>query len=131
MSPKKFTCTLCSKDYASKSGLTAHIKSKHPLQPVEPEKKGGSKSNEPSQASKKNASKMTNLNTHQVDNLLAEEEEFYEAIDELEHAIGINESMSEWANINFTSSFGESGKFSGHLWSSFLSVMSVKQTTRQ
>ena len=113
MSPKKFKCTRCSKDYASKSGLTAHIKSKHPLQPVEAEKKGGSKSNEPAQASKKNASKMTNLNTQEVDNLLAEEEEFYDAIDELEHGIGINQSMSEWANINFRSSFGDSGEFSG------------------
>ena len=56
---------------------------------------------------------MTNLNTQEVDNLLAEEEEFHDAIDELEHGIGINESMVEWANINFRSSFGDSGEFSG------------------
>ena len=83
------------------------------MKPVEPEKTVGTKSNEPAQASKKNVSKMTNLTTQEVDNLLAEEEEFYDAIDELEHGIGINDSMADWANINFRSSFGDSGEFSG------------------
>ena len=51
------------------------------------------------------------MNTQEVDCLLAEEEEFYDAIDEMEHGIGINESMFDWANVNFNSSFGESGEF--------------------
>ena len=56
---------------------------------------------------------MPNLSTQEVDNLLAEEEEFYDAIDEIEHGIGINESMFDWANVNFNSSFGDSGEFNG------------------
>ena len=56
---------------------------------------------------------MSNLTTQEVDNLLAEEEEFYDAIDEIEHGIGINESMFDWANVNFNSSFGDSGEFQG------------------
>ena len=45
--------------------------------------------------------------------MLAEEEEFYDAIDEIEHGIGINQSMGDWANINFNSTFGDSGEFEG------------------
>ena len=58
---------------------------------------------------------VPNLNTQEVDNLLAEEEEFYDAIDELEHGIGINKSMLDWANVNFNSSFGDSGEFEGRV----------------
>ena len=56
---------------------------------------------------------MNHLNTQEVDSLLAEEEEFYDAIDEMEHGIGINQSMFDWANVNFNSSFGDSAEFNG------------------
>ena len=59
--------------------------------------------------------KISNLDTKEVDNLLAEEEDFYDAIDEIEHGIGINKSMIDWANINFISSFGDSGEFEGRV----------------
>ena len=62
-----------------------------------------------------NAGISPSLNTQEVDNLLAEEEEFHDAIDELEHDIGINKSMIEWANVNFNSSFGDSGEFEGRV----------------
>ena len=115
MSPKKFLCTRCGKDYSYKGGLSAHIKNKHPLKPVDNKKnKQAKKPNEPAQAAaKKNIEKMNNLNTQEVDSLLAEEEEFYDAIDEMEHGIGINQSMFDWANVNFNSSFGDSAEFNG------------------
>ena len=114
MSPKQFVCTRCGKDYSYKSGLAAHIKNKHPLKSVETEKNNQvKKSEEPALAAKKSGKKMPNLNTQEVDNLLAEEEEFYDAIDEIEHGIGINQSMFEWAKVNFNSSFGASGEFDG------------------
>ena len=53
------------------------------------------------------------MSTQEVDNLLAEEKEFYNAVDEIEHGIGINQSMFDWANINFNSLFGVSGEFEG------------------
>ena len=114
MSPKQFVCTRCDKDYAYKSGLSAHIKNKHPLKSVETEKNNQVKKPEESApAAKKSVKKIPNLSTQEVDNLLAEEEEFYDAIDEIEHGIGINQSMFDWANVNFNSSFGESGEFEG------------------
>ena len=82
MSPKNFLCTRCGKDYAYKGGLSAHIKNKHPLKPVEKEKnKQVKKPVEPAPAAKQSVSNMKHLNTQEVDNLLAEEEEFYDAID--------------------------------------------------
>ena len=58
---------------------------------------------------------VTNLNTQEIDNLLAEEEEFYDAIDELEHGIWINKGMLDLANINFNNLFGDSGNFGGRV----------------
>ena len=51
------------------------------------------KTDEPAPAKK--VDKMTNLNlyTKEVENLLAEEEIFYDAIDEMEHDIVITQSM--------------------------------------
>ena len=60
-------------------------------------------------------SNLNNLNTQEVDNLLAEEEEFNDAIDDLEHRIGINKSMVDWANVNFNISFGDIGEFEGRV----------------
>ena len=83
----KFKCTRCSADYKYKGGLTAHIKRKHPIRtepattvdPISPEK-----------VVKKNTWKVSNLNTQEVDNLLEQEESFYDAVDEFEHGICIN-----------------------------------------
>ena len=47
--------------------------------------------------------------------LLEQEQEFYDAVDELEHGVGINASMVDWANIDFESPFGTSGEFEGRL----------------
>ena len=115
MSPKMFKCTRCTKDYVYKGGLSAHIKKEHPLG-VQPERvKQTKKPVGPEATPTINVGIVPNLNTQEVDNLLAEEEEFYDAIDELEHGIGINKSMLEWANINFNSSFGDSGEFEGRV----------------
>ena len=120
MSPKMFQCTRCSKEYVNKGGLSAHIKIKHPLGLVaqQNEKKKQARKPaepEPVKTPVKNVWKISNLNTKEVDNLLADEEEFYDAIDEMEHGIGINKSMIDWANINFNSSFGDSGEFEGRV----------------
>ena len=53
------------------------------------------------------------MSTQEVDNLLAEEKEFYYNVDEIEHGIGINQSMFDWANINFNSLFWDSSEFEG------------------
>ena len=104
MSPKQFQCTRFGKDYSYKSGLTAHIKNKHPLKPVENGKIiPGKKPEEPAPAAKKYVLKISNLNTQEVDDLIADKEEFYDAVDEMEHGIGINQNMSDWANVNFNS----------------------------
>ena len=131
-----FQCTRCKKEYLHKSGLSAHIKTKHPLETLAQhnEKKKHAKKPvepEPAKTPAKNLWKISNLDTKEVDNLLADEEEFYDAIDEMEHGIGINKSMIDWANINFSSSFGDSGELKGGCqYSSYSSVANVKQTPR-
>ena len=108
----KFDCSRCSATYKYKGGLTAHIKRKHPIQD-KPATTVAKKS--PENAVKKNAWKVTNLNTQVVDILLEEEAEFYDAVDEFEHGVGINTSMVDWGNIDFESPFGTSGEFEGRL----------------
>jgi hypothetical protein len=58
---------------------------------------------------------LPSLDTQEIDNLLDEEEEFFNAVEELEHDVGINESMIDWHRVNFESSFGNSGEFNGRL----------------
>ena len=108
----KFECTRCGTTYKYKGGLTAHIKRKHPIQD-KPAITVASKS--PKNPVKKNAWKVSNLNTQEVDILLEEEQEFYDACNEFEHGVGINASMIDWANIDFESPFGTSGEFEGRL----------------
>ena len=55
------------------------------------------------------------MDTQELNNLIQEEEEFIDAVEELEHDVGINQSMIDWHRINFESSFGNSGEFSGRL----------------
>ena len=108
----KYECTRCSANYKYKGGLTAHIRRKHPIRTetvttVDPKS--------PVRVVKKNSWKVSNLNTQEVDNLLEQEESFYDAVDDFEHGIGINSSMVEWANINFDCPFGNSGEFEGRM----------------
>ena len=56
-----------------------------------------------------------NLDTQELDNLIEEQEEFIDAAEEFEHDVVINQSMIDWHRINFESSFGNSGEFSGRL----------------
>ena len=74
--------------------MTAHIKNKHPLKQVENYKNNQvTNPEEPAPVAKKNVRIIPNSSTQEVDNLLAEEKEFYDAVDEIEHGIGINQSM--------------------------------------
>ena len=85
------------------------------MEPQADKKKQAKKPVGPEATPTRNVWTVSNLNTQEVDNLLADEEEFLEAIDDMEHGIGINKSMIEWANINFNSSFGGSGEFEGRV----------------
>ena len=42
---------------------------------------------------------------------LQEEQGIYEAAEEIEHNLGINKSMVNWYNVNFHSSFTNTGEF--------------------
>ena len=55
------------------------------------------------------------MDTQELDNMIEEEEEFLDAVEDFEHDIGINQSMIDWHKVNFESSFGNSGEFSGKL----------------
>ena len=112
-----------------KTGLTAHIKNKHPIQGSS-NTLTGSKPTPVTKASlpadyvkdvenvnqRKTVWRVSSsLSTQELDNLIEEEEEFCYAVKELEHDIGINQSMIDWHGVNFDSSFGNSGEFSGRL----------------
>ena len=56
-----------------------------------------------------------NLDTKKLDNLIEDKEEYFTAIQELEHDFGIYQSMIDWHKVNFESSFGNSGVFIGRL----------------
>ena len=55
------------------------------------------------------------MSTQELDNIIKEEEDFCDAVEELEHDVVINQSMIDWHGVNFGSSFGNSGEFSGRL----------------
>ena len=58
---------------------------------------------------------VPNLTTQDVDNLLEDEEEIYNELNQLEHDMGINQSVADWHGVNFDSSFSKSGEFDGRL----------------
>ena len=109
----KWQCTRCNKNYQYKGGLSAHIRRKHPVgAPINPKKK--------TEAPKPNDSNLPNptivndlisMNTQDLEALLKEEQEYYDAAEEIEHNIGINDSMVDWFNVNFQSSFSNTGEF--------------------
>ena len=111
MSPKQFQCTRCSKSYLYKGGLTAHIRRKHPLGEEPKKKKSSPKPAEPAPRPPKTVHDLITIETQELEDLLEEELEFYEAAEELEHNLGVNASMVDWFNVNFQSSFSKTNKF--------------------
>ena len=51
------------------------------------------------------------MDTRDLEDLLEEEEEFYEAAEEIEHNLGINQSMVDWFDVSFQSSFVNTAEF--------------------
>ena len=114
---KKFQCTRCSKNYIYKGGLTGPIIRKHPLR-TDPRTSGvakkNNKGNKPANklpVPPKTVDNLISMNTQEMENLLEEEQEYYKAVEELEHDIGINDSMVNWFDVNFQSSFSNTGEF--------------------
>ena len=111
MASKSYQCTRCSNSYIYKGGLTAHIRRKHPL-PVEPKRKGkASKPDAPVTVSPLIVQDLISINTQELESLHEDEEEFFEAAEHLEHDVGVNASMVDWYNVNFESSFSNTGEF--------------------
>ena len=118
MSPNKFQCTRCAKNYIYKSGLTAHIKSKHPLGRIN----SNQNDNSVAAAAPRIVHNLINIGTQELERLLSEEQELVDAADEMEHNIDINESMVNWYNMNLCSSFSNTGEFASRA----ASVVQVK-----
>ena len=115
----KWQCTRCSKNYQYKGGLSAHIKKKHPISDDSNMKSKTSKNSVP-KASKPDrpistspliVQPLISISTQELESLLEEEEEFYETVEEFEHNVGVNASMVDWYNVNFESSFVNTGEF--------------------
>ena len=136
--PKEFKCEYCDKSYQHKGRLLAHTKKIHMNNIVEkttatkPATTMASKpdmtlASEPADASKpaqnitairqkKTVWKIVpNLTTQEVNNLLEDEEEIINELNQLEHDVGINQSMADWHGVNFDSTFSKSGEFDGRL----------------
>ena len=54
---------------------------------------------------------LISINTQELECLLEDEQEFFEAAESFEHDVGVNESMVDWYNVNFESSFSNTGEF--------------------
>ena len=118
-SKARFPCPQCDKTYSSKSGVKGHMRTKH--EDAEPktvdnspkEKQQNNVQNDKSPGEKQptNIQKKTdprivldliNLNTRELDNLLEKEDEFMDAVENLENEIGlgvdlsVNESMMRY-----------------------------------
>ena len=79
---------------------------------VEPKKKNPAPlPKEPAPQPPKTVHDLITIDTQELENILEEEEEFYEAAEELEHNVGINDSMVDWFNVNFQSSFSNTNEF--------------------
>ena len=113
MSSKKFQCTRCIQGYVYKSGLTAHIRRKHPLQPESKTKSHPSKPVEKAPFPPRMVNDLISIDYEDLENLLQEEQGICEAAEEFERNAGINESMVNWYDVNFHSSFTNTGEFAG------------------
>ena len=107
----KWQCTRCNKNYQCKGGLTAHIKRKHPIiaEPIKQRK--AAKPYAPPSASPRIA-QIPSSDTIDLEELIEDEQEWFVAVEELEHNVGVNISMVDWYNVNFNSSFSNTGEFS-------------------
>ena len=108
---KQWDCTRCSKKYAYKGGLSAHIKRKHPLSSETNKKNKSSQPSAPVPASPLIVQDLISIDTQELEGLLEDEQEFYEILEEFEHGVGVNESMVDWYQVNFQSSFSNTGEF--------------------
>ena len=91
----RFLCPHCDKTYSSKSGVKGHMRTKHvDAAPVNTD-------NSPQEKQQSNVPN-DNLDTNELDSLLEEEEEFLDAVENLENEIGlgvdlsVNESMMKY-----------------------------------
>ena len=58
---------------------------------------------------------LISINTQELESLLEEEQEYFEAVEEFEHGVGINNSIVDWFNVFFQSSFSSTGEFDQRL----------------
>ena len=58
----------------------------------------------------KTVNDLITIDTQELENLLEDEEDFYEAAEEFEQNVGINASMVDWFNVNFQSSFSNTNE---------------------
>ena len=107
----KWQCTRCSKNYQYKGGLTAHIKRKHPISEETTKKNKTSKKSVSSPVTPLIVHDLISINTQELESLLEEEQEYYEAVEKFEHGVVINDIMVDWFNVNFQSSFSNTGEF--------------------
>ena len=108
MAQKKWQCKRCSKNYLYKGGLMAHIRRKHPVGV-----KDMPKNKTPASASPNPTivSDLITMDTHDLEDLLDDEQDYYDAAEEVEHNLGVNASMVDWFNVKFQSSFSNTGEF--------------------
>ena len=48
----------------------------------------------------KTVNDLISMDTQELENMPEEEQEYFEAVEELEHDIGINDSMLNWFEVN-------------------------------
>ena len=115
MAQKNFQCTRCKKSFVYKTGLTAHIKRIHPLQPVSKKNNKTTTSEKSSPINPRIVQDLINIDTQDLEDILKDEQEFYDAAEEIEHNIGVNQSMVDWYDVNFSSSFSNTGEFANRI----------------
>ena len=103
----KWQCTRCSKNYQYKGGLSAHIKRKHPISEEPNKKSKTSKNAGPLLLTPNVVQDLISINTQELEGLLEEEQEYFEAVEDFEHGVG----MVDWFQVNFQSSFSNTGEF--------------------
>ena len=111
----KWQCTRCSKNYQYKGGLAAHIKRKHPISEEPKKNNQTAKKKSPVPVAPLIVHDLISINTQELEGLLEDEQEYFEAVEVFEHDVGINDSMIDWFNVNFQSSFSNTKEFDNRL----------------